>query len=100
MMKYSNIKFLFLAIFTSTIFLSCEEDDKFATPVVELYIPTNISIEDNDFFSEDVVFANNTIFVSGFGDGTIKSIDLSQETAIAQEFVSAESGYYSRWGLA
>lgn len=47
-----------------------------------------------------MVFANNTIFVSGFGDGTIKSIDLSQEMAIAQEFVAAESDYYSRWGLA
>ncbi|MDO6440124.1 hypothetical protein Q4534_22040 [Cyclobacterium sp. 1_MG-2023] len=100
MMKYLNIKILFLAIFTSTILLSCEEDDDMVTPVEELNIPSNISIEDNGFFPEDVVFANNSIFVSGYGDGTIKSIDLSQETAIAQEFVAAEHDYYSRWGLA
>lgn len=81
-------------------FTSCDKDDDVVEPVVELNIPSNLSIEDNDFFSEDVVFANNNIYVSGFGDGTIKSFDLTQANPSAQEFAVADSDYFSSWGLA
>lgn len=98
MMKYSKLIFAIAAVFAASFFSSCEKDDD--NTIDELSIPSNLSIEDNDFFSEDVVFANNTVYVSGFGDGTIKSFDLTQETPTAQEFAAADSDYFSSWGLA
>lgn len=99
MMKYSNLIFFTLAVFAIALFVSCNNDDDDIT-INDLVIPDNLTINDDDFFSEDVVFANNTVYVSGFGDGTIKSIDLTQEIPTAIEFAEAEEGYWSSWGLA
>lgn len=96
-MKYLNAKLLATIVFGLTL-LSCNDDD---APIVEMVnVPSSLSINDKDFFPEDVVYANKTIYVSGFGDGTIKAFDLMEENPMAKEFAAKQEGYFSSWGLA
>ncbi|MFK8105168.1 MAG: T9SS type A sorting domain-containing protein [Saprospiraceae bacterium] len=61
--------------------------------------PNELTISDADFFPEDIVIANNVAYVSGLGDGTLRSFDLTQTTPLPQTFAEAEAGYTQRWGL-
>ena len=62
-------------------------------------VPESLVIEDEDFFPEDIVIANNTVFVSGLGDGTVRTFDLTQENPMSELFIAAEEGFTQRWGL-
>ncbi len=58
-----------------------------------------ITISDEGFYPEDIVIANNVAYVSGLGDGTVRSFDLTQTNPEAQIFAEAEEGYTQAWGL-
>ena len=75
---------------------SCNDDDAIDTVI---QVPSNLSIADNSFFPEDITIANNVVYISGFGDGTIRSFDLTATNPSAQLFAAAESGYTQGWGL-
>ena len=62
-------------------------------------IPNNLTIDDNVFFPEDITIVNNRVFLSGLGDGTIRTFDLTETNATAQLFATAETGYAQSWGL-
>lgn len=62
-------------------------------------IPSNLTIDDNVFFPEDITIINNRVFLSGLGDGTIRTFDLTETNATAQLFATAETGYAQSWGL-
>lgn len=80
-----------------TLFLtSCSDDDDNTTTIT---IPSNLTIEGNSFYPEDIVIANNIVYLSGFGDGTVRSIDLTQTNPTSQLFAQAEAGYGQAWGL-
>ncbi len=74
-------------------------DDNTTAITPQLTVPTNLSVADNSFFPEDVVVANNIVYVSGFGDGTIRSFDLTESNPTARLFAEGEAGYAQRWGL-
>ncbi len=95
----NHLKFLAITLWGILTFVSCSDDDDNTTPVVTLNIPSNLAIADTGFFPEDVTIANNTVFLSGLGDGTIRSFDLTQTNPTAQIFASAETGYTQAWGL-
>ena len=59
----------------------------------------NLTIADDGFFPEDIVISNNTAFVSGLGDGTIRTFDLTESNPVAEIFAEAEAGYTQRWGV-
>ncbi|MEM6803070.1 MAG: hypothetical protein AAF696_16820, partial [Bacteroidota bacterium] len=60
---------------------------------------TELTINDSVFYPEDIVIANDIAYVSGLGDGTIRSFDLTEPTPTAQLFAAADSGFSQRWGL-
>ncbi len=62
-------------------------------------IPNSLTINDNVFFPEDITIINNRVFLSGLGDGTIRTVDLTETDATAQLFAAAETGYAQSWGL-
>ncbi len=59
----------------------------------------SLIVDDNTFFPEDIVIANNIAYVSGLGDGTIKMFDLNLENPEAETFAEAEEGYTQAWGV-
>ncbi|MEM7660020.1 MAG: hypothetical protein AAF399_28175, partial [Bacteroidota bacterium] len=61
--------------------------------------PTELTVSDPMFYPEDIVITNNTAYVSGLGDGTVRSFDLTQTNPTAQLFAAADSGYSQAWGL-
>ena len=61
--------------------------------------PESLIVDDNTFFPEDIVIANDVAYVSGLGDGTIRYFDLTQTNPSAQLFAEAEAGYTQRWGV-
>ena len=94
--KIKSFNFLFvLAI--AVWFTSCSRDDDGLTKKFD--VPTDLTISDSGFFPEDIVVNHNRAYVSGFGDGTIRVFDLTDETPTAVNFASAEEGYLQRWGL-
>ena len=62
-------------------------------------LPESLTITDSSFFPEDIVIANDVAYVSGLGDGTIRSFDLTQTTPSPQLFAAAEAGYTQAWGV-
>ena len=60
---------------------------------------SSITSTDPDFFPEDIVIANNIAYVSGLGDGTLQSFDLSVANPSPEIFAEAEAGYTQRWGV-
>ncbi|MFY0675096.1 MAG: hypothetical protein JXQ87_16965 [Bacteroidia bacterium] len=87
---------LFFAL-AAMVFSSCQRNDDGNSRRLE--VPSNLSITDSSFFPEDIVVAHNTVYVSGLGDGTIRSFDLTEETPTANTFAAAKTGYSQRWGL-
>ncbi|MEM9719148.1 MAG: T9SS type A sorting domain-containing protein [Bacteroidota bacterium] len=63
-------------------------------------IPETLSINDSSFFPEDIVTANNTVYLSGINDGTIRFFDLNLPAPTLQMFAMAEEGFAQSWGLA
>ncbi len=61
--------------------------------------PDNLTSDDPDFFPEDIVIANNVAYVSGLGDGTVKSFNLNEANAEGKIFAEAEGGYTQAWGV-
>ena len=61
--------------------------------------PTELTVNDSTFFPEDIVIVNDIAYVSGLGDGTIRSFDLTQTNPTAQLFAPADSGFSQAWGL-
>ncbi|MEM9930323.1 MAG: hypothetical protein AAF840_10930, partial [Bacteroidota bacterium] len=62
-------------------------------------LPTSLTTDETGFFPEDITIVNDIAYVSGLGDGTVKSFDLTQETPTAILFLPAEDGFTQRWGL-
>ncbi len=62
-------------------------------------IPNNLSVSDAGFFPEDITIVDNIAYVSGLGDGTVKSFNLNLENPTAEVFAEAEEGYTQAWGL-
>ncbi|APD08119.1 hypothetical protein UJ101_02621 [Flavobacteriaceae bacterium UJ101] len=81
------------------LFTSCNNDDDNNITDNILPTPSNLTISDTSFYPEDITITNNIAYISGFGDGTIRSFDLTQTNPTAQLFASAESGYAQSWGL-
>ena len=97
-MVFKNKIFLFCVLFCSmTTFVSCTDDDP--TPEPTIQVPSSLTIDDAGFYPEDIVIANNIVYLSGFGDGTVRSIDLTQTNPTAQLFAAAETGFSQGWGL-
>ncbi|MEM9340100.1 MAG: hypothetical protein AAGA66_15300 [Bacteroidota bacterium] len=96
--KKSAMKAMIFTLAIGLIVASCGDDDNGSPVTIE--VPDELTISDNDFFSEDIVIVNNTVYVSGLGDGTIKSIDLTVANPTAQPFADAEEGFAQSWGLA
>lgn len=94
-----TLKATLVLLSLGAIFTACSSDDDSTEPAM-VNLPTNLSITDNSFFPEDVVYSNNTLYVSGFGNGSVKSFDLTSETPTATEFAAADASFYSSWGLA
>lgn len=65
----------------------------------QLSVPSNLSVATENFYPEDVLVVNNVVYVSGFGDGTIRSFDLTTSNPTAQLFADSEAGYAQAWGL-
>ncbi|MEO1449358.1 MAG: hypothetical protein AAFV07_07495, partial [Bacteroidota bacterium] len=61
--------------------------------------PTELTVSDSVFFPEDITIVNNVAYVSGLGDGTVRSFDLTQSSPAAQLFAAADSGFSQAWGL-
>lgn len=103
MKKHFNFNFLLIALLATTLFSACKDDDKGddpVTPTVTVQIPSSFSITDENFFPEDIVIGDNKLFVSGLGDGTLKSFDLTQTDPTATNFADAEDGFAQSWGVA
>ncbi|MFK7908846.1 MAG: nuclear transport factor 2 family protein [Chitinophagales bacterium] len=64
-----------------------------------LIVPDKLSVTADVFFPEDIVIANNAVYVSGLGDGSIRSFDLTQDNPMGETFAAAEAGYGQAWGL-
>ncbi len=62
-------------------------------------IPASLTITDTGFFPEDITIVNNRVFLSGLGDGTIRTFDLTETNATTELFAAAEPGYTQSWGL-
>ncbi|MEM1119128.1 MAG: T9SS type A sorting domain-containing protein [Bacteroidota bacterium] len=62
-------------------------------------IPASITINDAGFFPEDIFIVNDVAYVSGLGDGTVRTFDLSQSNPTAELFAAAEEGFTQGWGL-
>ncbi|TCI91089.1 hypothetical protein [Tenacibaculum sp. M341] len=92
--KFSSIAIALLLAAT----WSCS-DEKVVDTKTPLVIPSNLSIADNTFFPEDIIIVDGKLFASGFGDGSVKSFDLTKEQATEEEFAPAETGYPQAWGF-
>ena len=98
-MKYFKLKFLSILLLTIS-FTSCsDDDDATVIPAVTVTVPANLTIDGSTFFPEDITISNNVVYLSGLGDGTIRSFDLTQTEPTAQLFAAAETGYTQAWGL-
>lgn len=86
-------------------FSACSKDDDNATPnttadpAVTIEVPSNLTINDDSFYPEDIMISNNTVYISGLGDGTVRSFDLTETNPSAQLFAAAEDGFSQGWGL-
>ena len=98
MMKYLKLKFLAILLLYITIF-SCSDDDDNSTTVTTVTVPANLTIDDTTLYPEDIHINNNIVYISGLGDGTIRTFDLTQSDPEAQLFAAAEAGYSQSWGL-
>lgn len=58
-----------------------------------------LTVSDSSFFPEDITIVNNVAYISGLGDGTVRSFDLTQTNPTAQLFAAADSGFSQAWGL-
>ncbi len=61
--------------------------------------PSNLTIDDLNFFPEDIVIADNVAYVSGLGDGSLRTFNLNLANPTGEIFAEAESGYTQRWGV-
>ncbi len=99
-MKIQIINFLFiLSFFSITLLTSCKDDDDDTPDTPSIEVPNSLTISGDSFYPEDIVIASNRVFLSGLGDGTIRSFDLTQTNPSAQLFASAETGFSQGWGL-
>ncbi|WP_338767528.1 hypothetical protein WAF17_05995 [Bernardetia sp. ABR2-2B] len=85
--------FLWLLVLPIVLFTSCHRDKDKNPRHNDTQIPSNLTIEDNNFYPEDIVITNNTVYVSGLGDGTLRSFDLTEDEPTAQLFANAETGF-------
>jgi len=69
------------------------------TASTPLNLPNAITVDSETFFPEDIVISNNIAYVSSLGDGSLMSIDLTEDNPTAQLFAAAEEGYTQRWGV-
>ena len=65
----------------------------------QLTIPTSLSITDETFYPEDITIANGIVYVSGFGNGAVRSINLNEANPTSELFAAAEEGFSQGWGL-
>lgn len=96
-MKYFKTKFLAITLAVVSL-TSCGNDDD-VTPTVTVNVPEQLTINDDNFYPEDITISDNKMFLSGFGDGTVKYFDLTAENPTAMEFAPAIDGYAQGWGL-
>lgn len=96
-MKRLKLDLLIIAIMALAAY-SCGDDDSPAP--AQTIIPEDLSISSENFYPEDIIIIDNTVYASGFGDGTIKSFDLTKTNPPAEDFASAQTGFSQSWGLA
>ena len=85
--------FLFLSSF------ACQDDDGIDRGD-RVEVPAQLTVNAENFVPEDVFVYKSTVYVSGFGNGTIQKFDVTKKDPVAEEIIQADATHPSRWGIA
>ncbi len=96
-----RLKFIYVLSFIllTTSFVGCNDDEDDYSSEKTIEVPTNLSVTTTGFYPEDIAIVENKVFLSGFGDGTIRYFDLYESNPTEKLFANAEEGYAQAWGL-
>ncbi len=96
-----KVTYLALAFTAILSLASCSDDDDANTTPTQpsITVPDSLTVTQEGFYPEDIVISDNIVYLSGFGDSTIRTIDLSASNLTDQLFVAGEADFAQRWGL-